>query len=292
MAKNVDLSSQEWCDIVFEGKNKDFGAYQMRRTSTQRHNKAVIYTLIGAIIVAALAFAGMKYSTYLEQQRLAALQAEQEQVMVEMPEEEQEPEPENERLEQPKPEVLPEEVLKSVKVTELAIVEDEKVKKEDEIKTQDELKQETTAFGQKDNDQGTEDRNVTRTLKEEVVVEEKPVEKPKEKPKEEIFKSVEQMPQFPGGDAALMKWLSSHINYPAMAAENNVQGKVIVQFVVDKAGKVSQAKVARSSGDKSLDNEALRVCRSLPNFTPGRQNGQAVSVWYTLPVTFKLEGAN
>ena len=288
MAKEVDLSSREWCDLVFEGKNKDFGAYVIRTESTKRHNKAVIYTIIGAFVFALLAWALAKANAYFEERRLLE-QAQQEEVLIDMSQDAEEPEPEQERLEQPKPEVLPEEVLKSVKVTELAIVEDEKVKKEDEIKTQDELKETETAFGQKDNEKGTEDRNVTRTLKEEVVVEKK-VEAPKEV-KEEIFRSVEQMPQFPGGEAALMKYLQSHINYPPMAAENNVQGRVVVQFVVDKTGKVGEVKVVRSV-DKDLDKEAVRVCKSLPKFTPGRQNGQAVSVWYTLPVTFKLQGTN
>ena len=288
MAKEVDLSSREWCDLVFEGKNKDFGAYVIRTDSPKRHNKAVLWTLIGAIIFGLLAFGFVKANQYLEEKRLAE-KGEQEEVLIDMSQDAEEPEPEQERLEQPKPEVLPEEVLKSVKVTELQIVEDDKVKKEDEIKTQDELKETETAFGQKDNEKGTEDRNVTRTLKEEVVVE-KPVEKPKEV-KEEVFRSVEQMPQFPGGEAALMKYLQSHINYPPMAAENDVQGKVIVQFVVDKTGKVGEVKVVRSV-DKDLDKEAVRVCKSLPKFTPGRQNGQAVSVWYTLPVTFKLQGTN
>lgn len=289
MAKEVDLSSREWCDLVFEGKNKDFGAYVIRTESPKRHNKAVIYTIIGAFVFAALAWALAKANAYLEERRLRE-QAQQEEVLIDMSQETEEPEEQQERLEQPKPEVLPEEVLKSVKVTELQIVEDDKVKREDEIKTQDELKETETAFGQKDNEKGTEDRNVTRTLKEEVVVEQK-VEKPKEEKKEEIFRSVEQMPQFPGGEAALMKYLQSHINYPPMAAENNVQGRVVVQFVVDKTGKVGEVKVVRSV-DKDLDREAVRVCKSLPKFTPGRQNGQAVSVWYTLPVTFKLQGTN
>ena len=289
MAKEVDLSSREWCDLVFEGKNKDFGAYVIRTESPKRHNKAVLWTIIGAIIFGLLAFGFVKANQYLEERRLAE-QGEQEEVLIDMSQDAEEPEPENERVEQPKPEVLPEEVLKSVKVTELQIVEDDKVKKEDEIKTQDELKETETAFGQKDNEKGTEDRNVTRTLKEEVVVEKKE-EKPKEEKKEEIFRSVEQMPQFPGGEAALMKYLQSHINYPPMAAENNIQGRVVVQFVVDKTGKVGEVKVVRSV-DKDLDREAVRVCKSLPKFTPGRQNGQAVSVWYTLPVTFKLQGTN
>ena len=288
MAKEVDLSSREWCDLVFEGKNKDFGAYVIRTESTKRHNMAVLWTLIGAVAVAALAFGLVKANQYLEERRLANAQ-DQTEVLIDMSQEAEEPEPEQQRVEPEKPEVLPEEVLKSVKVTELQIVEDDKVKKEDEIKTQDELKETETAFGQKDNEKGTEDRNVTKTLKDEVVVE-KPVEKKEEK-KEEIFRSVEQMPQFPGGEAALMKYLQSHINYPPMAAENNVQGRVVVQFVVDKTGKVGEVKVVRSV-DKDLDKEAVRVCKSLPKFTPGRQNGQAVSVWYTLPVTFKLQGTN
>ncbi|MBE6316894.1 MAG: energy transducer TonB [Muribaculaceae bacterium] len=288
MAKEVDLSSREWCDLVFEGKNKDFGAYVIRTESPKRHNMAVLWTLIGAVAVAALAFGLVKANQYLEERRLANAQ-DQTEVLIDMSQEAEEPEPEQQRVEPEKPEVLPEEVLKSVKVTELQIVEDEKVKKEDEIKTQDELKETETAFGQKDNEKGTEDRNVTKTLKDEVVVEKKE-EKPKEV-KEEVFRSVEQMPQFPGGEAALMKYLQSHINYPPMAAENNVQGRVVVQFVVDKTGKVGEVKVVRSV-DKDLDKEAVRVCKSLPKFTPGRQNGQAVSVWYTLPVTFKLQGTN
>jgi len=288
MAKEVDLSSREWCDLVFEGKNKDFGAYVIRTESTKRHNKAVMWTIIGAFLLGLLIYGLVQGVNYLEERRLAN-QQDIEEVLIDMGQEAEEPEPEQQRVEPEKPEVLPEEVLKSVKVTELQIVEDEKVKKEDEIKTQDELKETETAFGQKDNEKGTEDRNVTRTLKEEVVVE-KPVEKPKEV-KEEVFRSVVQMPQFPGGEDALRKYLASHVNYPPMAAENNVQGKVVVQFVVEKDGKVGEVKVVRSV-DKDLDKEAVRVCKSLPKFTPGRQNGQAVSVWYTLPVTFKLQGTN
>ena len=288
MPKDVDLSSREWCDLVFEGKNKEFGAYEMRTTSTKRHNKAVLYTLIGAILAVAAAISIAKVNEYLAERRLAE-EAQQDEVLIDMGENEEPEEEQQERLEQPKPEVLPEEVLNTVKVTELRIVEDEKVKAEDEIKTQDELKETQTAFGQKDNDKGTEDRNVTRTLRDEVVVEKKEPEKKVEK--EEVFRSVEQMPTFPGGEAALMKYLSSHIQYPTMAQENNVQGKVIVQFVVTKTGKVGEVKVVRSV-DKDLDREAVRVCKSLPNFVPGRQNGQPVSVWYTLPVTFKLQGTN
>ena len=112
------------------------------------------------------------------------------------------------------------------------------------------------------------------------------VEMPK-RDENEILKSVEQMPQFPGGDAALIKYLDSHIQYPPEAAKNNIQGRVILQFVVDKTGEIGEVKVVRSV-DKDLDKEAVRLIKTLPKFIPGRQNGQAVAVWYTLPVTFKL----
>ena len=143
--------------------------------------------------------------------------------------------------------------------------------------------------GRVTNSEGSTNLNDFKERINEIVVEDK---KPvvADKP-EEIFTSVEQMPQFPGGESALMKFLSSHINYPPMAAENNVQGKVIVQFVVDKTGKVGEVKIVRSV-DKDLDHEAIRVCQALPKFTPGRQNGRPVSVWFTLPIQFKLQGTN
>ena len=114
------------------------------------------------------------------------------------------------------------------------------------------------------------------------------VEKPK-RSEDEIFQSVEQMPQFVGvgGDAALMKYIDSHIQYPPEAAKKGIQGKVVVQFVVDKTGNIGEVKVVRSV-DKDLDKEAVRLIKTLPKFIPGRHNGKAVAVWYTLPITFKL----
>ena len=288
MAQEINLSSREWCDLVFEGKNKDFGAYVIRTESTKRHNQAVLWTLIGAVIFGLLAVGLMKANQYLEEKRLAQ-QIEREAVLVDMTQEAEEPEPEQQSLEQEKPEEIPEEaLLNTIKVTELAIVEDNEVKEEDEIKTIDEQMTSASSAGVTDFDQGSNNRNIIQEAKSEIVVEEK-VEKPVEVAK--VFTSVEQMPQFPGGEAALMKYLQSHINYPPMAAENNVQGRVVVQFVVDKTGRIGEVKVVRSV-DKDLDKEAARVCASLPKFTPGRQNGQPVSVWYTLPVTFKLQGTN
>ena len=105
---------------------------------------------------------------------------------------------------------------------------------------------------------------------------------------DECFRSVDNMPQFPGGEEALMKFLKDHIKYPPEAVKNNIQGRVILQFVVEKTGKVGTVKVVRSV-DESLDREAVRVVKTLPNFTPGSlDDGRKVNVWYTLPVIFLL----
>lgn len=104
---------------------------------------------------------------------------------------------------------------------------------------------------------------------------------------ETILRSAERMPRFPAGEDSLMNYIKNHIRHPAMADKNNNQSKVILQFVVEKDGTVGEVKVARSV-DKNLDDEAIRVVKSLPKFIPGRQNGKVVRVWYTLPVDFKL----
>lgn len=98
---------------------------------------------------------------------------------------------------------------------------------------------------------------------------------------------IEQKPEFPGGESALYDYLSSHINYPAQAAEEGVQGRVIVQFTITKTGKIENVSVVRGR-HPALDKEALRVVKSMPNWTPGRQDGRAVNVQHTLPITFRL----
>ena len=106
---------------------------------------------------------------------------------------------------------------------------------------------------------------------------------------EKIYDYVEEMPQFPGGEIELLKWVASHVKYPVICQEKNIQGRVVVQFVVKKDGSIGHIKVVRPK-DPDLDKEAIRVIRSLPMFTPGRQNGVPVNVWYHLPITFKLQG--
>ncbi len=109
---------------------------------------------------------------------------------------------------------------------------------------------------------------------------------------DEVFHSSGHMPSFPGGDAALMKFIKDNMIYPSEALKNKIEGKVIVQFVVTKTGKVGKIKVARSV-NKELDQEAVRLIKMLPDFSPGRNNvGEPVNVWYILPVIFKLPDNN
>ena len=105
---------------------------------------------------------------------------------------------------------------------------------------------------------------------------------------EEIFINPEQMPQFPGGETALLKYLQENVKYPPEALKDSIQGRVIVEFLIDTLGYIGEVKVVHSVHEL-LDAEAVRVVKTLPRFSPGRQAGKAVSVRYTLPVTFKLQ---
>ena len=108
----------------------------------------------------------------------------------------------------------------------------------------------------------------------------------------EILILVDTMPEFPGGLSAMMKYISDNIQYPVIAQENGIEGRVICQFVVEKDGSVTYIKVVRSAGEKSLDMESIRVIKTMPNWTPGYKNGKPVRVKYTLPINFKLESDN
>ncbi|MGB4016743.1 energy transducer TonB [Petrimonas mucosa] len=116
-----------------------------------------------------------------------------------------------------------------------------------------------------------------------------PPPKPKgEEVNEEIFVVVEEQPEFPGGNAAMMKFLSDNIKYPVIAQENGIQGRVITNFVVERDGSITDVQVVRGV-DPSLDKEAVRVIQSMPKWKPGKQRGSAVRVRFTLPVVFRLQ---
>ena len=136
----------------------------------------------------------------------------------------------------------------------------------------------------------SETEKVTSAVKNTAEIGEKAAESsaPKKVFTGKVYDIVEQMPSFPGGPAELMKWLSSHVQYPAIAIESCIQGTVIVAFIVEPDGSVSNAKLVRSVAP-CIDQEALRVVRQMPKWKPGKQNGAAVRVKYNVPVIFKLQ---
>ncbi len=284
MAKDVDLSSKEWRDIVFEGKNKEFGAYQLRKESDARHNKAMIVIVIVIAILFALAFLVNTVIKAAEarpedtiEQSMAVMEVAEEPV--------DEPEEELQRVEEQKvEEVIKEDLLNTAKATEIAIVKDDEVT--DELQSQDELNEDDRAIGKVNEDRGVDDIINAQEHKDVVVVEEKT-----EPDEDYVFDAVEQNAMFPGGDGALIKWLGEHTEYPQVALENGVQGTVRVRFVVKKDGTIGDVKVLKPV-DPNLDKEAIRVIKSLPKFIPGKMNGHAVNCYFTAPVRFKIISQN
>lgn len=236
------------------------------------------------IMMALIAILAILVDTVIKQAE-ARPEDEGEQVLVEMAvteEIEEVPEEEPQKFEEQElEEVVKDDLLNTQKVTEVLIANDDEV--EEDFKSQDEIKEDDRAMGAVDEDRGVDDIINAQEHKEVVVVEEKTPEPEPDK----VFEAVEQPPLFPGGDAALLKWIAANLHYPQLAIENNVQGRVTVMFVVTKTGQVGEVKVVRGK-DPDLDKEAVRVVKSLPKFQPGKQNGQAVNVWYTVPIAFKL----
>ncbi|HBJ76739.1 MAG TPA: energy transducer TonB, partial [Porphyromonadaceae bacterium] len=149
------------------------------------------------------------------------------------------------------PEVLPPPPPMPEIIQELKVVEDDKKVKDVEIKSLEDSQNQAQEF----------------------------VSTAEEEDEEEIFTIVEEMPKFPGGDAALLRYIGENVNYPTVAAENGIQGRVVCSFIIDKEGKVKDVQVVKKV-DPSLDKEAMRVLISMPRWTPGKQRGKAVSVKY------------
>lgn len=284
MAKDVDLTSKEWRDIVFEGKNKEYGAYKLRETSKARHTKAVVSVLIAVAIILVLLILSISGVFAKPEDDQVAVSTVQEVTTFDAEEEVEEEIEEEEFVLPPEPEeiIAPEEVANSQQVTELLIVEDEQIEEDKQVKNQDEVLENEAAVGAIDVTEGVNDLN-------KVMIKEQVVEEPKVEEEQPMnIAMVEQKPQFPGGESEMYKWLGANIVYPPAAAEEGVSGRVVVEFVVGKDGSITNVRVVRPR-HPALDKEALRVVKAMPKWIPGRNNGQPVKVTYTLPVTFKLQ---
>ena len=274
----IDLISNEWTDLVFEGRNQSYGAYKLRKTTGKRNLWALIIVALAAVLL----YLGLQLQRMAEANKkventqaveLAKLNTEKKEAKVEKKE-----------VIRQEPEKVVEQVKSSVKFTAPVIKKDEEVKEEDEIKL-DEVQKSDKAVGAFTVEGNDEVGGAVLKAKEDIAAPEPPkhvVEETK------IFTVVEQMPMFPGGDAALMGYLRDNMHYPTVAAENGVQGRVVVGFGVERDGSITDVNVLRSV-DPSLDREAMRVVKAMPKWTPGKQNGSAVRVKYQVPVTFRLQ---
>lgn len=283
----IDLYDPKWIDLVFQDKNKEYGAYQLRKGTSKRNLLALAILMAAALLIGGYLIykieadkRAAERQAYMEQLELSKLQEQAE----------QEKKKEEKKIEKPKFEPKKEipQVRETQKFTAPVIKKDELVKEDNQMKQMDQLDA-NTAVGVKDQE-GTKDRTIEAARTD--VVEKVQIEEPKQEVKQEvtqkIFDVVEQQPSFPGGQSALLSWLSSNIHYPPVAEENGIQGRVVVSFVVEPDGSISNVQVVRGV-DPSLDKEAVRVTKAMPKWVPGKQNGQAVRVKYNLPVTFKLQ---
>ena len=282
MAK-IDLYDPKWVDMVFAGKNKEYGAYQLRKGTSGRNIKALLILVIAAALVG-----GFLAWKVIEQKQAEEQQAYME--AMELAKLQQQAKKEEKKKEPVKPKIEPKKEIpvarETQKFTAPVIKKDELVKEENQVKQMDKL-DEKVAVGT-ENKEGVKDRTIEAVRSEIAVAAPPPPPAPKPEVATKVFDVVEEMPSFPGGSAALMSYLSSNTKYPVVAQENGVQGRVIVSFVVERDGSISDVKVARSV-DPSLDREAQRVVKSMPKWKPGKQNGSAVRVKYTVPVVFRLQ---
>ena len=283
----VDLASREWCDMVFEGRNKEYGAYRHRANKGKFQLRAIIIVLI--MIAAIVAFilaktaveAALSEGKNLDEDQITELA----ELKKDAPKKE-EPKKKEPELEYEKP-VEKVAVKSSIQFTVPKIVEDEKVDHSKELKTQDEVTKNKFAIASQDyvNETGGTGINID-DLKENQQAGGTTV--PPKEP-EVVDNAIVEVPAtYPGGEAALLAFVSKNLVYPAIAQEQELQGVVVLRFKVDVDGSVSSVKIEKSLS-KECDQAAAEVVRKLHRFVPAKQQGHPVPVWFRLPVRFRIQ---
>ena len=267
--QKLDILKPEWIDVVFTDRNKAYGAYDLRKQNPRNTNKALIIGVVAFVLTISAPTIINFISGFIPKA--------DEKVKI-VPVVLQPPPPINKQKPPPPPPEPPKPKIDQVKFPPPVVKPDNEVK--EQPPTVKEL--EVADPGQK-NIKG--DPNADIKIDEPVGNSD--VKQVTEEDPNKIFTSVEQNPEFPGGDAAFGKYLGNKIRYPAIAKENNVQGKVFLNFTVERDGSLTDIKVVRGIGS-GCDDEAVRVLKSSPRWRPGIQNGRAVRVSYTIPISFTL----
>jgi protein TonB len=270
------ILSADVLDIIFEGRNKDYGAYELRKT----YNKRMITSLVIVASILALLFIGYFVSALLEDKQDAKTVQVQDVQLEEIKQEEKKDEP------PPPPPPKPPEPPKveMAKFTPPKIVKDEEVKEEEKPPEVEKL--EETKIGTM-NQEGQKDEGIVAPPVEDAG--KGVVEAPKKDDEDwdKTFTKVEIESEYPGGAAAWQRYLNRNLRYPQEAIDNEVQGAVVVQFIVDKEGTVSD--VEAISGPQELRAEAVRVIKKSGKWTPAVQNGRQVKSYKKQPIVFRLE---
>lgn len=282
MAKDVNLTSEEWIDIVFEGKNKDYGAYTLRKNSPKRHNYAFIAVLVAVLLIVGGFVTYNKVKEVIEANQDKMTEVNQmTDIELDAPEEEIPEENEVKQFEVPPPV----ELKTTVQFTVPEIKKDEEVPEKQEMKTQDDLVESKDQISIADV-KGTDDVNgvdIAELENNKKIVQE---EKPKED--NQILDIVEVDPQFPGGTQKMYTHIRNTLVYPPIAEENGIEETIVCQFIVWQDGSIRDVKVVRGK-DAGLKKEAIRVIKSMPRWIPGQQAGKKVNVRFTLPIKFQLQ---
>ncbi|WP_183566827.1 energy transducer TonB [Mucilaginibacter sp. SP1R1] len=271
----LDILDQKWIDVVFSSRNKAYGAYELRRDNSKNTSRALIYAIVFFVLVVSMPTIIAKIKGFIpkadDKVKITDV------VLLPPPPVDQTKKPPPPPPEPPKPKV------DQVRFPPPVVKPDNEVKEKDPP-TVKELQ--VADPGQKDQ---KGDPNADIRIDEPVgnsdikqVVEADP---------NQIFTSVEQVPEFPGGLDKFGAYLGRAIRYPAVARENGTQGRVIVTFVVEKDGSLTDIKVTRGIGS-GCDEEAVRVLKASPKWKPGIQNGRPVRVQYSVPISFTLASDN
>ncbi len=271
----------DFLDILFEGRNKTYGAYELRRGYDKRAGRAVVITIILLLLVVG-AYALSNYISAhkpVKEEKPVEKTVKLEDLDIEQPDLPPPPPP------PPAPE--PPKVKTTVKYTPPKVVEDDQVPPDMEPPDMSKIKDKAIGAENIKGDPNGVDPGLVKESGNGVTAGAPGGQGNGDAHK--VFQFVEQMPQFPGGESALMKYLSKHINYPSRARENNIQGVVVVQFVVNTDGTIVDVKPVGKKKGGGLEEEAVRVVKGMPNWTPGKQNGRAVRVQYSLPIRFTLQ---
>lgn len=282
MKKIADINSAEWCNIVFEGKNKKYGAYVLRQSSGKRHLTAfgIIVLFVGFIAVFPTILNKVKAPNH---NTTAGVEGPY--TLIEI---NKKPLNDVEEIIKPEmPEVPQEKFMAMDKFTAITIVDDNDVIEGNELKAMEDLTKSKKAIGLFQVDEGSYDADAVRKELDNARAIMGPAHKDAT---DKIFDvtSVEVMPQFPGGNNELYKYIAEHLKYPVMEQEIGTQGRVTVRFVVDKAGNINNVTILRGIS-QACDREAINVVKNMPKWIPGRQNGNPVQVYFTLPIVFKLK---